>query len=354
MQPAWEVDVATLGKAIQLDRNRQWGPLIEATAQEEPSIVVCIGHVDEALHHFVDRIQLNLSPRLPGGATVHRVSLHSRGGQQPTSAYEWLRRMGTLLGQDECTLVESVQRCCEESRLVVVFEARLPPPPDRQVRSLLRAFLRDEVPRLLDEARGRHPIHFVLAIEYELFDEPFLSGLGDLHPHIVVLEQLVYPSWIEVQGFLRQHRLPEGIQGAVHEFYEGLEAGGTKNFWLLMQAVQAAFDGMPLPSLPLAKVTSLAAEELEDIGGLAIDLNLGSRRDQLLLGLPATYRANLPRSNYDGDQLRLDLHALNGQPTIAGHPHHPLATWLRNAERLLDLQPEAETFARHAARLRRA
>lgn len=98
-------------------------------------------------------------------------------------------------------------------------------------------------------------------------------------------------------------------------------------------------------------VQSLEGAAIDRIFDLAIELGLDGKRDVLLVDLPRRYVAILQRLSSTSDQLRMDLHTLNGTPRLVNFTGHPLAAWLKAAAKAVDPRPEAEEFRALAARL---
>lgn len=112
-----------LGKAIQLDRTRQWGELVATCEEEEGAIILFHGHTNQALYHFVDRMQRDLK-RTAGAPRVVHVPYFADGhGPSPTAA-TWAQRLRPLLNRPG-TLKESLHAESNETRLVVAFDAPL-------------------------------------------------------------------------------------------------------------------------------------------------------------------------------------------------------------------------------------
>lgn len=337
-----------LGRAIQLDREKQWDALVKVCRQEVGRVVIFHGRSGQALYHFTTRIQRDLAREVDDRLRVLTVPYQPDGlGPSPTAAV-WVGRLGPLLGIQNRTLAEAVREASDQGRLIVVFEAELDRHEDR--RTCLESLVRRELPRLVSW-RGRHPIHVVVALEYAQPEEVFVRGLVKQPPDcLLALPQTRFPDWDEVELFLDLEGVAEEVRGRVKRIHEACRTQHAEDFEALLQAVQTALDG-GLPTLITTVLSRLEQKDLQQIRQLALACGLQNKRDFLLAPLPVGYVASLPGHRSPGDQLWSDMLALNGVPELIGFTGHPLAAWLRVAEQESHPRPESREFAEWARRL---
>ena len=89
----------------------------------------------------------------------------------------------------------------------------------------------------------------------------------------------------------------------------------------------------------------LTHAEILELQSVVVTTGLASSRDALLVGVSPAIVASLSKDGAPADQVLRDLGLLNAVGTLSDRTV-PLATWLKNADRLAGHRPEAEVFRR--------
>ncbi len=244
-----------LGHAIQLNRESQWYRLRDLVREDRSGLIILHGDATQALHHFVDRMQRDLNNGLAEALTVKRVPYLTSGfGSAPTSAEDWSSRATAQFPRGSGTTVDILAGACDESRLVVVFDAPIRPGWEEDDRALVVDFVEREAPRLLGDVVGYHRLHIMLAVSYDRPDAAFnarlaaFEALGEGQPWTVRrLKQVKFPDWADdVLPFLVRERVSQLDRLRLKRLWDELDRGG-RCFDRLARAIQAVLDGRRRP-----------------------------------------------------------------------------------------------------------
>lgn len=239
-----------LGKAVQLDRTRQWDRLVQLCQRDASGLIVFHGEASQAQYRFVERMTRDLAGQLDGEAPHIVLAPYGRSnyGRAPTSAADWIANVPRLLANGGRDTDDAIHRAREHRRLVLVFDAPLDAEPDIGA-ALIRDLVEIEAPDLFARAGGRHPLHLMLAVSYAAPPVDLIEWLV-CHAHaprgrrwdLEVLPQTTFPGWTDdVLPFLLREGFTHVERARIKRAYHDI-AADTRSYDALARAVQHILD----------------------------------------------------------------------------------------------------------------
>lgn len=211
--------------SLVIDRTRQWLKFKEKCSQKRGDhIFVVHGKHDQDLHLFLERILRFFDDGDDGaGLVTHELIVVDleQGGARPTDVDAWealvRQRINETIGVESTSLPKALNELCRDNAAILVLVGQggggliANPRPGLAPLDVAetRAFV-DFVAgfhKYLGKSR-RRPVRLVVPVEYaDRRTDPLWLGLD---PHVdescfVVLDELTYPSWSEVEGTLREY-----------------------------------------------------------------------------------------------------------------------------------------------------
>jgi len=240
------------GAALKVDRAAQWLPVIEGCQADAPVFFYMHGERAQSLdlflmrldrflveaarvpHHIVHiPVQLEFSVPATPAAWENRLSeslLRARVAEHGTAA-QLLRESSRSRSLLLLLHVGSLELCTEEGEVGALVD-----------------FLASRLPRVLRAASPRHPVRFLLAVNY-LPDEHLLSdrlsaalaeGAKAAEVFYRPLPALHPVDWGHVEDYLNGHRPPvaDRIRSRIREAFERLQRHSDLTFRQLVELVE--------------------------------------------------------------------------------------------------------------------
>jgi predicted MPP superfamily phosphohydrolase len=240
-----------------LDRTQQWERLVNRCMQAREHLAFLVhGDAAQDVGAFVHRVEQYLEEASQLPHRTWRVPLRSDGLVARTVA-DWDLHLRRATGFARLSLADALARSAQNERLLLIFAEEPLKNLNAEQAAALVEFLRSRLPEQLRQAKPRHPVHLVIAVEHAgqrtpAGDDPLVATIDaalhgapglDLEPLI----ELTFPTWQEVKAQIRQELGPlaTSATSACRERYEAVAAHPGRSYRLLAGALAEILEALP-------------------------------------------------------------------------------------------------------------
>lgn len=238
-----------MGAALKLDRYPQQAAVVDEFAHKQHVVLLLHGPRHQNVQLFVERIQRHLSRLVGAHHAVYRVPFKL---QQTTArnGADWLRHLRHALGATG-SAADAIATAGRENSILLVLGLRPLDRLDEEQEEGLCELIAEKIPELLQQAKPRHPVRFLVAVDYESDDPGFVSPLATRLDRCALeaeqlgtfryrqLPRVTLPSWEDVESYLNNLR-PRPSAEAEHSIrreYERLTAASRLSYQALADMV---------------------------------------------------------------------------------------------------------------------
>jgi predicted MPP superfamily phosphohydrolase len=240
-----------------LDRTQQWERLVNRCMQAREHLAFLVhGDAAQDVGAFVHRVEQYLEEASQLPHRTWRVPLRSDGLAARTVA-DWDLHLRRATGFARLGLADALTRSAQNERLLLIFAEEPLKNIDSEQAAALVEFLRTRLPEQLRQARPRHPVHLLIAVEHvgprtPAGDDPLVASIDaalhaapdlDLEPLI----ELTFPTWEEVKAQIRNEigPLAAAAMHACRERYDAVAALPGRSYRLLAGALAGFLETLP-------------------------------------------------------------------------------------------------------------
>ncbi|MCB9525724.1 MAG: hypothetical protein H6702_20465, partial [Myxococcales bacterium] len=275
-----------LAAAIEVDRADQWAALRRRIRKVPDSVTVFHGHVDQVPEGFAKRVRNDVG-ELGADHQVAWVPFKDHPQEDgPGSAEVWLQRIARRVGSGE-SAKDALCRAARTRPLLLLLEAPLPADPHGPQAAMIERLLTELLTDVLASTE-RQSLDTLLVLHSTRPGAAFLERVEHWkvagHP-VAVLDEAVMPDW---DRHIRPHLRDLGVnaervaQVKAHYDYHRRRGQG---FRPLMQVIQQAINGEPIPPAPTAGASTLSFHQKFELANLAALVWADRKRRTTYLGM---------------------------------------------------------------------